>query len=402
MTTIRDTTAPAAPVGVEDNWAIGWATAVKLYWDANSEKDLAGYRVYRSAAAVVATTPGNLVATVKSPYYEQSLPQTGDDYRYVVTAVDVYGNESPASGTAVYSTLDKTAPTWVPDDLAASDTEHAVTLTWSHAPDYGTFDVYRNGVVVGSGTSTWTDTRLTADTTYTYSLRPVDLAGNRGPASTTVTVHHVGDLVTPEPVTGLTAEAEDDGVSLDWDDSPDSDIDHYSVWFQEVGGSGEWWDAGTTTASELMHQTLPDGERLRYVVVAEDDDGNALNREDPTVASVEVTERDLTPPDGSSGESDIWLLAVDSYDADAVTQTLRWNYEPDHVSDDDATGFLVQRWNPDTLSWESRTSFATTAASHWYYFTDTGVPARSTLFYRVALTHADGTLGEWEVLQNYT
>ncbi len=41
VTTV-DTVAPSAPTGVEDNWAIGTVTKVRLQWDANTEPDLAG------------------------------------------------------------------------------------------------------------------------------------------------------------------------------------------------------------------------------------------------------------------------------------------------------------------------------------------------------------------------
>lgn len=57
--TTLDRTAPAAPKGVEENWAMGYPDKITLYWDSNTESDLAGYRVYRSTSTPVALTPEN-------------------------------------------------------------------------------------------------------------------------------------------------------------------------------------------------------------------------------------------------------------------------------------------------------------------------------------------------------
>jgi hypothetical protein len=97
VTTV-DTTAPAAPTGVEDNWAIGNVTTARLYWGSNTESDLAGYRVYRSTGYPVAVTAANLVsgpAPIRDSAWVEDLPTTGEAFYYVVTAVDTHGNTSP-------------------------------------------------------------------------------------------------------------------------------------------------------------------------------------------------------------------------------------------------------------------------------------------------------------------
>nr|WP_310717149.1 PA14 domain-containing protein [Streptomyces lydicus] len=79
--TTADETAPAAPKGVEKNWGMGNVENVSLFWDGNTEPDLAGYRVYRSTGKPVAVTAANLVsgsAPVSGAGYREALPQTGD------------------------------------------------------------------------------------------------------------------------------------------------------------------------------------------------------------------------------------------------------------------------------------------------------------------------------------
>ena len=91
-----DTTAPQPPTGL---LAAGGDTVVNLSWSANSETDLAGYRVYRS------TTSGSSYSELTSSLltltsYTDSTAVNGVNYFYVVTAQDTAGNESAYSSEA--------------------------------------------------------------------------------------------------------------------------------------------------------------------------------------------------------------------------------------------------------------------------------------------------------------
>ena len=70
-------------------------SSATLTWSPNKEKDLAGYKVYRS------TTPGtyskaNIIATIGGNVttYQAEKLQFGTTYYFVVTAFDIAGNES--------------------------------------------------------------------------------------------------------------------------------------------------------------------------------------------------------------------------------------------------------------------------------------------------------------------
>ena len=96
--TMRDTTPPAAPSGLAVQTS--GAGALRLTWTANSEPDLAGYKVYRSpnAGGPYALISGaSLVST--AAYLDENL-EGGKTYYYTVTAVDATGNESPRSSEA--------------------------------------------------------------------------------------------------------------------------------------------------------------------------------------------------------------------------------------------------------------------------------------------------------------
>ena len=67
--------------------------SVTLEWNANTEPDLAGYKVYRATSpggygAAIATVPANTTSYVVSGL------QTGVTYFFVISAYDTAGNES--------------------------------------------------------------------------------------------------------------------------------------------------------------------------------------------------------------------------------------------------------------------------------------------------------------------
>ncbi|WP_328455533.1 glycoside hydrolase family 6 protein [Streptomyces sp. NBC_00386] len=85
---------------------------------------------------------------------------------------------------------DTQAPT-VPGGLTVSSTtSNSATLSWSASTDNTAvtgYDVYRDGTKVGSATTTsYTDSGLAASSTYTYTVKAKDAAGNVSASSTAV------------------------------------------------------------------------------------------------------------------------------------------------------------------------------------------------------------------------
>ena len=86
-----DTFPPAVPTGLTASAA---ANSIELVWSQNSEPDLAGFRVYRSAAG----GPFEKIADVSQiPAYSDKSAERGKMYRYQITAFDQAGNESGRS-----------------------------------------------------------------------------------------------------------------------------------------------------------------------------------------------------------------------------------------------------------------------------------------------------------------
>ena len=73
-----------------------------------------------------------------------------------------------------------------PTGLSGTSTASSVSLTWSAASGATSYNVYRNGSKVGSPTGTsYTDSGLAANTTYSYQVSASNSAGE-GPKSTTI------------------------------------------------------------------------------------------------------------------------------------------------------------------------------------------------------------------------
>jgi hypothetical protein len=88
----RDTFPPAAPTGLTGLYTSG---AVELIWNVSTEPDLAGYNIYRREEGGHAERINSEL--LRSPLFHDTAFAPGPHSTYWVTAVDLSGNESPAS-----------------------------------------------------------------------------------------------------------------------------------------------------------------------------------------------------------------------------------------------------------------------------------------------------------------
>ena len=97
--TPRDIFPPGSPTGLTGIYADG---AVELIWNANLERDLAGYNVYRREG----NQPFQKLTKqlLRTPILRDTTVEPNRTYSYYVTAVDLSGNESQASKTVEVET----------------------------------------------------------------------------------------------------------------------------------------------------------------------------------------------------------------------------------------------------------------------------------------------------------
>ncbi|MEC0229497.1 discoidin domain-containing protein [Paenibacillus alba] len=87
---------------------------------------------------------------------------------------------------------DTIAPTAPQDLTATAATYNQINLSWTASTDnigVAGYDIYRDGAVVGTtAAKTFSDTGVKASTSYSYTVKAKDSAGNTSPASNTATV----------------------------------------------------------------------------------------------------------------------------------------------------------------------------------------------------------------------
>jgi hypothetical protein len=110
----------------------------------------------------------------------------GVTYTFTVTAVDHSGNKSP--GVSVTGTPLDTTPPGPVTNLARLFGDERVVLTWTDPGDadldYIQIDYGMAPQQTGKGNGTYTWGNLTNGTAYTFTVKAVDLAGNRSTAVT--------------------------------------------------------------------------------------------------------------------------------------------------------------------------------------------------------------------------
>ncbi len=175
----------------------------------------------------------------------------GTDYRCVQSHTSQPGWEPPnvpALWAPVTGGGDTTPPSAPGNLRSTAVTSSSVALAWDASTDnvgVTGYEVYRGGTLVTTVTGTsHTDTGLTAATSYTYTVRARDAAGNRSPASNALTVTTSGGNtgVPGQPgapsVTGTTNTS----ISLSWGASSGT-VTGYRVY---EGGTQRAQVTGTT------------------------------------------------------------------------------------------------------------------------------------------------------------
>ncbi len=174
--------------------------AVVLDW--KRSKNTEEYNIYRD---------GNRVGETERTEYRDEGLQPATTYEYRVSAIDDDGDESDLSDPASATTLSVEAGPPPPENVTATEVGSTrILVTW--IPPSGSesvvagYNVYREGDFVGFVVATaFTDTGLSPETTYRYTVSSVDDRGVEGERSeeASATTAAPQDLIPPAPPTGL-------------------------------------------------------------------------------------------------------------------------------------------------------------------------------------------------------
>ena len=234
--------------------------------------------------------------------YTFSGLQVGNNYT-IKTQIDDVPQQCSIEHTVEY----KVGGSCVPSACIPPDTEaptvpgafsgegrngQAVRLSWNPSTDnraVASYEVSRGGSVLANVTeTTYDDTNLNANTTYTYGVRACDAAGNCSSQATTSvnTGNYVPDT-TPPTVPGTPSGSADSqtSISLSWGASTDAEglVERY-VLYRDGG------EIATPTGTSYTDGNLQPGRGYAYSVSACDDSNNCSAR------SQSVTISTKSPP----------------------------------------------------------------------------------------------------------
>lgn len=238
------------------------------------------YRIYRNSTF--------FVNTAGTSYQDTGLTNNVT-YTYQISAIDTSGNEGnksasvPGTPTASGGGTDTQPPSQVLGLTVIDANNGKLNLVWSPATDNVAVDhykIYKNNIFFINSTATsYQDTGLTNDLTYTYQVSAVDTSGNEGsksaPVTGTPTASGGTDTEPPSQVTGLSvANAHDGKLNLSWDAATDNvAVDHYKIYRDNI------FLLNWTTTS-YQDTGLNNGQTYVYAVSAVDTSGNEGKRSD--------------------------------------------------------------------------------------------------------------------------
>ncbi len=320
-----DTEAPSTPTGLQGNAAS--TTQINLSWNASTDNvGVTGYEIRRDGA---------LVTTVAGTSYSDTGLTANTSYSYTVAARDAAGNVSSESGAVMTSTLatpDTEAPTTPTGLSGAGVTTTRIDLSWNASTDnvgVTGYEIRRDGALIATiAGTTYSDTGLTANTSYSYTVAARDDAGNVSAESGAVNASTLAapDTEAPTTPTGLVGNAiSSSQIDLSWNASTDNvGVSDYRVRRDGVL-------IGTVPGTSLSDRGRTADTDYSYTVTARDHSGNVSAEAGPVVVRTPASADTEAPttPTGLAG------TAVSTTRID-----LNWNAASDNVG---VTGYEIRR-----------------------------------------------------------
>jgi fibronectin type 3 domain-containing protein len=251
------------------------------------------------------------ISDTGAPYNYSFDSKTLNNGAHTLTAkaYDAAGNIGTKTITVQVNNPDITPPS-APTGLSASAlTSTSAKLTWNASSDSGSnasgvvkYNVLRNGIVVAQPTSTsYTDTSLTANTSYSYVVQAVDGAGNVSANSSgaNVTTPSAPDTTAPSTPAGLAANAVNSNqVNLSWSASTDSGgsgLAGYNIY-----RNGSKINSSPVASTSYGDGTVSVSTAYSYTVEAVDGAGN-VSAKSSAVSATTPDAPDTTPPSAPTG-----------------------------------------------------------------------------------------------------
>jgi fibronectin type 3 domain-containing protein len=288
---LADSTVPGAPTGLSATAAS--SSQINLSWTASTDNiGVTGYLVERCLGGTGCSSFTQIGSPTGTSYSDVGLAAS-TSYTYRVRATDTNSNLSAYSSPVSKATLvgggDTSPPSQVTGLGATVLSTTQINLAWTAATDNVGVTGYRvercagasctNFVQVGTPTSTtYSDTGLSAGTTYRYQVRATDAAGNLGAYSSppvSATTSASGDTQPPTAPTLSILAASSTEIDLTWSGSTDN-VGVTGYFVERCAGAGctNFTSVGSPTAPPFYSPGLSPATPYSYRVRAGDAAGN--------------------------------------------------------------------------------------------------------------------------------
>lgn len=278
----NDNTPPAIPIELKGE--IDTTGLVHLGWKPNTEKDFAGYHVFRGTRAgeeLVRLT----AQAIEMPQYTDSvqLKNLNSKVYYYITAIDYRKNQSEPSKIIELEKPDKLKPE-APTFTAYKTENGVIQLGWakSYSQDVTTHKLYRQAlddpdrrwlVVYESKdmnpTYDYADKDVIADHRYKYYLLAVDKNGLVSDKSQEITLRNI-DLRPADVIKNLAGFANKDKslIEINWSLAPLEKVAEIIVYRQKEGGKATLWGTFQGGQNFLEDKDVQVGEKYTYLLKA--------------------------------------------------------------------------------------------------------------------------------------
>jgi len=143
-----------------------------------------------SSTSATSCTASNGWSGTKSISGTQVISPVTTTTTYTLSCTDTGGSATQSVTVTVTSTPDTTAPSTPTNLSAAAVSQSQINLSWAASTDnigVAGYKIFRAGTQIGTATiNSYSDTSLTANTTYSYTVSAYDVAGNTSLQSSSV------------------------------------------------------------------------------------------------------------------------------------------------------------------------------------------------------------------------
>ena len=213
--------------------------------------------------------------------YSHTNVTAGTTYYYSIRAVNATGDTSDWLQEYPSATVPAAAPPLTTPELTAGVVEGAVELSWNAVPGAARYQLstwwasdpgWQSLGGDSLNATSYTHTDVTAGTTYYYSIRAVNAAGDTSDWLQEYPSATVPAAATPLTTPELTAGVVEGAVQLSWNAVPGAARYELSTWWARDPG---WQSLGgdNLTATSYTHTTVTAGTTYYYSIRAVNTDG---------------------------------------------------------------------------------------------------------------------------------